>query len=300
MATVDVRQFDGDTIVIHFGGQLTSVDAYTFANSLISFADIIRSINAQVNPGQDIEVRLDATDRGSFRAVLKQAKKGIARLFSSAPEKIFWIIAALIIQNSIEGESTIKVEGDAVTIQKGGETIIISKEVFDQYEQVKENEDVHRNLSKTFRIIERDEAIENFGLSPRPEDEEPVVQIPRKDFGLLIRGPNILRTDEDKKRHKIHEATLIVLKPWVNASNKKWAFEWNGVPISAYVRDEEFLDKVRSHEVRFGNGDALEVDLIAYEELDEERGIWISDKSSYVVKTVHRFLPTPQQRGTLF
>ena len=31
MGTVDLRDLSGDQIVIHFGGELTSVDAYTFA-----------------------------------------------------------------------------------------------------------------------------------------------------------------------------------------------------------------------------------------------------------------------------
>ena len=78
LTTVDVRKFEGDSIVVHFGGQLTSVDAYTFANSLISFADTVRSINAQINPGQDIDIRLDAVGPGSFKAVIKQVKKGLS------------------------------------------------------------------------------------------------------------------------------------------------------------------------------------------------------------------------------
>ena len=300
LAIVDVRQFEGDTIVVHFGGQLTSVDAYTFANSLISFADAVRAVNAQVNPGQDIDIRLDAVGPGSFKAVIKQARKGFARLFTSAPQHVFWIVAALLIENSLEGTSTIKVEREAVTIQRGSETIIISKDVFEKYEQIKKNDEVYRHVSNTFKCVERDEAIENFGLSPSIDDEEPLVQIPRNDFDFLIKMPNVLNIDEERRRHTVHQATLVVLKPWVNASNRKWSFEWNGVPISAYVKDEKFLERVRSHEVRFGHGDALEVELQAYEELDEERGIWISDRSSYVVRTVHKFLPTPQQEGTLF
>lgn len=89
LATVDVRQFGGDTIVVHFGGQLTSVDAYTFANSLVAFADTVRGVNAQINPGQNIEVRLEAVGPGSFKAVIKYVKKGLIGLFASAPQNIF-------------------------------------------------------------------------------------------------------------------------------------------------------------------------------------------------------------------
>ena len=44
---------------------------------------------------------------------------------------------------------------------------------------------------------------------------------------------------------------------------------------------------------------ALEVDMDAYEELDESRGVWIDDKSSYVIKAVHKFLPIGQEKGLL-
>ena len=299
LTTVDVRKFEGESIVVHFGGQLTSVDAYTFANSLISFADTVRLINAQINPSQDIDVRLDAVGPGSFKAVIKQVKKGLASLFTSAPQNVFWIIAALYIENSLEGTSTITVSRDTVTIQRGDERIIIPKDAFDGYKRIMEDTEVHQQVSRTFEAVERDEAIENFGLSPSLEDAEPLVQIPRKDFGALIRMPDVLRPDEEKRRPRTHSATLIVLKPWINASEKKWSFEWNGVPVSAYVQDENFLQKVRSHQIRFGNGDALEVDMGVYEELDESRGVWINDKSSYVIKAVHKFLPIGQEKGLL-
>ena len=108
LTTVDVRRFEGDSIVIHFGGHLTSVDAFTFANSLISFAETVRSVNAQINPGQDIDVRLDAVGPGSFKAVIKQIKKGVTSLFTSAPQNVFWIIAALYIENSLEGTRSLR------------------------------------------------------------------------------------------------------------------------------------------------------------------------------------------------
>ena len=38
--TIRLSELSGDQIVIHFGGALTSVDAYTFGNSLIAFADL--------------------------------------------------------------------------------------------------------------------------------------------------------------------------------------------------------------------------------------------------------------------
>lgn len=188
---------------------------------------------------------------------------------------------------------------EAVTIERGDERIIISRDIFDQYEKIKENVEIQEHVSGTFKAVERDDAIEAFGLSPRIEDEEPLVQIPRSDFDMLVRMPDILRSEEEKRRPRTHSAILIVLKPWINASNRKWSFEWNGVPISAYVRDDKFLDQVRFHRIRFGNGDALEVDLQVHEELDEARGVWINDPSTYVIQSVRKFMPVGQEEGRL-
>jgi hypothetical protein len=82
----------GDQIVIHFGGALTSVDAYTFGNSLIAFADTVRSVNALLNPEQNIEIRLEAVGPGSFRAVIKKLKKGLGGFFSHGIDNVFWAI----------------------------------------------------------------------------------------------------------------------------------------------------------------------------------------------------------------
>ena len=102
VGTIDLREFEGDQIVIHFGGSLTSVDAYTFANSLLAFADTIRAVNTVINPNQNIEVRLEAIGPGSFRAVIKRVKKGLGGLFSRGAEQVFWgIVAALIYDKTL-------------------------------------------------------------------------------------------------------------------------------------------------------------------------------------------------------
>ena len=125
------------------------------------------------------------------------------------------------------------------------------------------------------------------------------MQIPRTDFDILIKMPDLLLSEEEKRRPRTHTAILIVLKPWINASKRKWSFEWNGVPISAYVQDEEFLDQIRAHRIRFGNGDALEADIQVYEELDETIGVWINDPSTYVIQSVRKFMPAGQEEGRL-
>lgn len=295
MGTIDLRRFDQDQIVIHFGGELTSVDAYTFANSLVSFADTIRAVNDTINPGQNIEIRLDAVGPGSFKAVVKRIRKGLGGFLSRAPENAFWaIVAVAIIDPQFDNNSTIEVREDHVLIHKGNDTIIMPREAYDNWSNVKQNPHVIKNIQRTFETVEKDENIENFGLTPEIQDESPLVQIPREDFPRLSKPPE-LTTDETKRRHQKNKATVIVLKPWVDASSRKWSFEWNGVPVSAYLRDNKFMERVKTHEIRFGNGDALEVLFEYYQDYDN-RGIWENDTSSFEVTEVYTFLPKNSDR----
>lgn len=147
-------------------------------------------------------------------------------------------------------------------------------------------------------MLEKDEAIENFGITPDLTDDEPLVQIPRDDFDRLTRLPDTV-FPEEKRRPASNLAQLVVLKPWINASNKKWAFEWNGVPISAYVRDDKFLERVKNHDIRFGNGDVIEATIENYENFDDDRKIWIADTATYTVTEVFVFDPVNAERIVL-
>ena len=94
MTVIDLRSLEGDQVVIHFGGAITSVDAYTFANALIAFADTARAVNDVINPGQAIEIRLDAVGPGSFRAIVRRIQKGLGGFFSRGAQDVFWGIVA--------------------------------------------------------------------------------------------------------------------------------------------------------------------------------------------------------------
>jgi hypothetical protein len=55
MAVIGLDRFFEDTIVVHFGGKAGSIDAYTFAEALIGFADTAYAVSSVIDPGQEIE-----------------------------------------------------------------------------------------------------------------------------------------------------------------------------------------------------------------------------------------------------
>lgn len=220
-------------------------------------------------------------------------------ILSRAPENLLWaILAVWFINPQFSEKRTIEIHDDRVEIKEGGDTIIISRETFDQLQNTKGNEKIERGVRRTFEALEKDEAITNFGITPELTDETPLVQIPREDFDRLAHW-DTASTEDGRRRSQRARSIVVVLKPWVDASKHKWSFEWNGVPISAYVRDVEFLERVRDHEIRFGNGDALDVMIDFYQDYDENLGVWVNDTNSFVVEDVFVYIPKDGERVAL-
>lgn len=299
MGIVNVGDLGGEQIVVHFGGALTSVDAYTFGNSLIAFADTVRAVNGVLNPGQYIEIRLEAVGPGSFRAVVKRLKKGLGGFLARGAEAVFWgIIATLIYENLLKHDphTTIRVEPNEVIIEKDGDTIIIPRTIYEQMPAVRTDPQVQKNLSRTFQVIEEDSAIENFGLTPNLQDEKPLVQISRTEFSILAATDYALEvTDDARHRVRTERVRLVILKAWFVAGNRKWSFEWNGVPISAPIVDESFFDKLESREILIGQGDALDVELTYEQNYDDSLGVYVNDPQTFQVTKVFASVPRARQ-----
>jgi hypothetical protein len=292
LATQDFRKFDSEQVVIHYGGSLASVDAYTFANSLVAFADTVRAINSVVSPGQDIEIKLEAQAPGSYRAVIRRFRKGIGGFFGRGAETVFWgLVAALIYDRIIQAEHTkvtITVNSDEVIYQDGEDRVIIPRAVYDQMPNVRKSPEVQENLSRTFKVIERDEAITDFGLTRDVGDAAPVLTVPRSAFHALAEPATL--EDETRERTRVRRelARLVILKAWFTHARRKWSFEWNGVPISALIVDETFLDQIDRREYLIGSGDALDVTLTYKQNYDDALSMYVNDMNSFVVAEVIR------------
>lgn len=295
MGTVDLKLFDNNQIVIHYGGSLNSVDAYTFANSLVALADTITAVNTEINPGQSVEVRVEAIGTGSFRALLKRTARGAKGFFSRGAENLIWaVLGALIYEKLLQSDSDIIVNTDEVIIKRGQHRIIIPRTAYDHATHLKNKTEVARPLSRTFEVIESDPAIENFGLTPQIADETPLLQITRGEYARLSRPREALLSNPDR-RIRSERARLLILKPWLSEGMRKWSFEWNGVPVSAPIADGDFLARLVRREFLIGAGDALDV-LFEYEQYyDEQLEIFVNDNNTFVVAKVYRRISGDEQ-----
>jgi hypothetical protein len=163
---------------------------------------------------------------------------------------------------------------------------------------VRNDPEVQKNLSRTFQAVEFDEGIENFGLTPRIDDDEPVVQIPKDSFPRL--ATPILIEGDPKRREKTERARLIILKAWLTPGKRKWSFEWNGIPLSAPITDPDFWEKLANRTILIGQGDALDVEIRYQQGYEDQLGVWVNDAHTFEITRVSAHIPRgPRSRGLI-
>lgn len=292
MTIIRIADFGGDTIVLHFGGPIGNIDTYTFANSLLGFADTARAINEITDPYQEIELILEALGEGSFRALIRRIKKGYGGFFSKAIEAVFWgIVANTIYDAIIKNEPNIEIiiNSNEVVIHRGNDKIIVPRIVYEATENAKKNSKVQQGLRHTFEALEADRNITDFGLTSGIADPQPILNIPRIEFPIAI-FPTPVTETVPKEQIRREKARLVILKAWLNHAKRKWSFEWNGVPLSAPISDVTFLDRLARREYLLGAGDALDVEITFRQFLEPQLGVYVNDQNSFVVSKVEKVI----------
>jgi hypothetical protein len=272
MAVISLERFFEDTIVVHFGSGAGSINARTFAEALIGFVDTAYAVNSTIDPGQEIEIIIEATGPGSFRAVIRRLKKKYGGTLSPVAGLIFWgVVTNLIYDATLKKDDPvlITINTNEVIIKHGHDTVVVPRNVYDASENAKKNPAVEKGIKKTFESIERDPDVTEFGLTSSIHDPRPLVTIPRDDFSVITQRAVIETEEPPSERTKTERARLVILKAWLNHAKRKWSFEWNGVPISAPIFDRTFLDRLDRREILLGAGDALDVDIVFKQTFDQ-------------------------------
>ena len=298
MATIDLRPLAGDQFVLHFGGRPNEVNAYTFANAILAMSEAIREIHSQLNPGFAIEIAIDAVGSGSFRARLKTTGETLASIFKTpARDLLIAVLAAIIYEKAFAPKMQIIVKDDSYVIERGADRIILSREVYEARAKLKSTDEIDKQISRAFEVLEDDPSISDFGITPEIHDAEPLATIPREQFARLAEHVAILQSENPTHRIIEQRTQLIVLKAVLERSDRKWQFVWNGIRISAPIKDPTFYDRLARREFEFGQGDILDVVLAIQQGRDDESGVYMNER--YEVTKVFRRIPGPKQTSLL-
>lgn len=288
MAELRLGEFSEDRIVVHFGGRPNAVDAQTFALSLLGFIATAKAVNASVNPGQEIEIWIEADGPGSYRALLRKVHKGVGGFFSEASKAILWgIIATVIYDHTLKkDEVKVTISTSEVVIVQGHDRLVVPRQVYDAAQNAKWDPEVQKGLDRTFAPLEANPNVTDFGLTQNLTDAKPVVQIPRESFRLFVKQFGYVPEPPEAERIQSQKARILIKKAWVTGQKRKWAFEWNGTPFSAPIVDESFREKITKRQYLIGAGDALDVEITFKQKFNPKLGVYENDEGSYVISRV--------------
>lgn len=301
MTTIDLRRAPRDAFVMHYGGEPTHVNAFTFANSLVAMSEAIRTLNADINPEHKIEIVIDSLGAGSFRAKIKTFHHRLPRLLKPVWNTVILpLLLSIIIENYYDDEPTIIVGDDHYVLEYGEDRIILPKDVYQFKSEVKSRRKVNEDIAKAFEAIETDESIKQFGIARDFDEEVPLIEIPREKFPKLVEMPALDALEiQENMRVTEERVEVVILRAILKRGARKWQFVWRGVPISAPIRDESFFDGMERREYTFGHGDRLDAQMKYVQVRDEDAGVFVNDPNSYEITRVHRVMTSLKQMDLL-
>lgn len=141
-------------------------------------------------------------------------------------------------------------------------------------------------MKTIFTTLDNDQAISDFSLLN--EKEEPLFLVERKDFPELKALNLVPLTD---KQYISDIADVYIVKLGFE-KNLVWDFIYRGEKKSAYIKDDDFWDKIAKREIVFGNGDALKVELDIEQTFDETYSTFLNT-GTIIIRKVLEVMPKP-------
>lgn len=277
MAEVDLRRLPEDEVVLQFGGRPNEVDAFTFSNSLVAFAEAIQEINRQISPETAVQVSIEGIGLGSFRAKINARRKPLSALWREVGKPVLIGVLTYLICHRILAPAPfdIKVNESTVVITHGDDRIIIPRTVYDATQKLAEPRQVEHHIARAFNVMENDPSVTDFGLAAGIHDLEPIVPVHRERFSIFA-VPQEPETG-DKRRSYEERTHLTIIKAIFQRGHRKWEFVWKGgVRISASIQDQTFFDKLARREFWFAQGDELDVQLRVRQLYDDANSVYIN------------------------
>jgi hypothetical protein len=144
VSTLDLADVS-DSIVLHFAGEASRINAYTLAAAISGIADAAKATNAIVNPGYEIEIVVEALSPGSFRTLLRAITRERRNLFSadSARTIILSIVATVLYERVLSPKPSVvvNVNPTEVVIVSGNDRIVVPRTVYDASKQAESTMD---------------------------------------------------------------------------------------------------------------------------------------------------------------
>lgn len=277
MAEFDLRLLNDDSFVVHIGGLHGEANAITFGTTVATIARVLQAINDQINPGHELDVLIEDTRAGSYRARIKTKKRIVRRILSATVSNIVMGLFVNYIYDVLHPSQppVIIVSEDTVVVEYGDDRVVISRDMLTMRERIVKSEVVNREMRKAIQALEEDEDVSSIGVSPSFAEKVLLVDLPRSSFPIFLE--NLQLKPFHTTRYRDHETTLTVVKAVFERSTRKWEFVWQGFDISAPIRDQSFFDRLEARKISIRHGDSFRATLRVHQTFVEEAGVWMND-----------------------
>lgn len=286
MTTINLNQ-DGDTLVLHIRKEGHTINAYSLASTLVSIADAAKAANAEINPGYDIEVVVEALSDGSVKATLKAVYRSLGNLFSKNAVQaiVLGVLTNYIYENTLAPSKDISiiVNTDEVIIQQNDRTIIVPRTIYDATQKVKGVEQVQKKVGQAVDALLQDEEITGLSIDPDSSKDKEREPITREELEAIAIPPD----DTDNSRAIEEVAELQIIRAILEKSRRRWEFSWKGFRIPAPILHEDFYKQFSAHKIVIGPGDTLKARLRIYQSRDPANDVFVNERYEVVEVLEH-------------
>jgi len=286
---------------IKLTGKLTEIDVNTFLDTVGNIVIGLHQINDEVRPGKGLQITIkEIKPDGSmgFFFTLKHAlidKLPLLQYITkndleTVSSLVLILVGLLTIRKLLKGEKAKEVtqEREMTTIINAqGDKIQIDNRTYDIFT---ENQVIDAALGKTFDTLEGDESVQGFELYE--SGKKKVFDLDRGEFSLLSK-PAVM--PEEDTRVKKEDAILTMFKV-VFEKGYKWQFFYQGVKISADIKDETFFARIDKGE-KFSKGDTIIAELHITQVYDRSIETYVNKE--YVVAAIKQHMPRGSQTSWL-
>lgn len=294
---------DRINLVYTLEGDVEQVDVFALGPAMMALGRLIQDSTQALNPlGGRVAVRVRPFRRGSFIldvvvfAQSAEAQGALAAGMLAAPQLV-QVLKALGLAVDVK-ESVLsvlkKLKGKPKVVSKnadggyqykaGDQTINVTGDVH----TLIQNPTIIQHINGAYGAPLFDGQIESIRSHLAGDDPSKAVQVVRAD----AEGMRSAVAPEDVAARLSTNATVVLLIPKrvaVDGDRRNWSFRRSSsdrAVINATIRDDEFLAKVASGEVRFGSGDIVRVEL-----LETQRVVGNKLTSTYEILRVLEYMP---------
>jgi hypothetical protein len=312
---IDLREFQDASFVIQFQGPAGAISAETLSDTLLGFEQALKAINSIVNPGTGVELIVDDISPGSVRigvAIRNLALSGMlivgGALAAPAAKTLGKDILVELLGNYLYDKllgspevCKVDITESAYTIEGNNCKVTISREAAQFIPDVNASPKVAAGVKKAIDAAAKDPSVEAVGVTersgyspgiaiPRDQFEEVKKRIDRRRRVALQREVANVAVDSiisevPTKRTRPRRAHLTVIKAVLKRGTRKWQFNWQGIPVSAPIKDASFFDALESRAIALRQGDALDAEMLITQEFIAEANVW--QNVSYEVVKVY-------------